>query len=146
MDINLQVQQARSNETESARPITTRPVVTRNKSSRSESVRTVATRTISPAPGLSNSLLATIADSHGRSTTDFVSDRTLENVISQVNETLQNIDRRIEHSVHEETNTILVRVVNSYTGEVIRELPDESRLDVLVSIKEALGINVNTSV
>lgn len=108
--------------------------------------QTIESRTPQVPQGLSNSLLASIAESNGTVVQDMVSNAALDNAVNQANETLQHIGRRIEHSVHEDSRTIIVRVVNSHTGEVIRELPDESRLDALVYLKEALGINVNESV
>ena len=138
MDVNLQTYT-----TDSVAPV--QPDTTRSSVAVAPQPSTQTTSTpVVDVP--SNSLLARIVETNGQSLNDLVSDTALENAVNEVNETMQHIGRRIEHSVHEDTNTIMVRVVNSYTGEVIRELPDESRLDALASLREALGININTAV
>lgn len=44
------------------------------------------------------------------------------------------IRRNLEYSIHEETNRVIAKVTNSETGEVIREIPSEQKLDLLSKI------------
>lgn len=137
MDVQLQTQGV--NRTEIPRQETTRPEVTREPQVQASQAAAVYTPS-------TNSLLASIVESNGRVVNDFVTDAQLDTAVSQINEFLQASGRHLEHRVHEDTNTIMVRVINTYSGEVIRELPDEDRLDALFTIKEALGLNINASV
>ena len=37
------------------------------------------------------------------------------------------LDRKLEFMIHEDTNRVIVKVINNETGEVIREIPREDR-------------------
>jgi uncharacterized FlaG/YvyC family protein len=76
-------------------------------------------------------------------TVESVSDETLDRVIAEANQSLAASNRRLERGVHEATNLIMVRVLDNDTNEVIRELPPESRLDVMAKIVEMAGISVD---
>jgi len=77
-----------------------------------------------------------------------VSDETLDRLVSSINDTLAltAANRRLEHGVHEGTNTILVRVVDSETNEVIREIPPEERVDAMYRLRSALGLTFDQAV
>ena len=124
-----------------------RPETTRTPASRPEVSREVAApaETNYSTPS-TNSLLASIVETNGHIVNDLVTDNQIDSVVADLNQILAESGRQIQHGFHEDTNTILVRVVNTYTGEVIRELPEEDRLDVLFTLREALGLNINASV
>jgi len=67
----------------------------------------------------------------------------LERLLEEANRQMNLSNRRIEHSVHEKTNTILIRVRNTETGELIRELPPEDRLDAAAKVWELMGLMVD---
>ncbi|SFJ26881.1 flagellar protein FlaG [Paenibacillus sp. UNC496MF] len=46
-------------------------------------------------------------------------------------------------SVHKETNTIMIKVMDKDTGELIREIPPEKTLDVAAKLMEVAGILVD---
>lgn len=46
-------------------------------------------------------------------------------------------------SVHKETNTIMIKVMDKDTGELIREVPPEKTLDVAAKLMEIAGILVD---
>lgn len=77
---------------------------------------------------------------------DSVTDSTLNRIVAEANRNLANTNRRLEVGVHEGTNRIMVRVMDSETDEIIRELPPEERLDAITKIKEMVGFNFNHSV
>jgi flagellar protein FlaG len=66
--------------------------------------------------------------------------RMLEAAIEQANRQLLNADRRLEASVHESTNRIMVRVIDTYADEVIMEIPPEQTLDLFAKVLEMAGI------
>jgi flagellar protein FlaG len=51
-----------------------------------------------------------------------------------------------EMRVHEETRSIIVRVLNRETGELIREIPPEKTLDLVVKMMEFAGLLVDERV
>ncbi|MGN8770366.1 flagellar protein FlaG [Paenibacillus barengoltzii] len=51
-----------------------------------------------------------------------------------------------EVSVHEKTNSIMVKVLNKDTGELIREIPPEKTLDLVAKMMEFAGILVDERV
>ncbi|WP_239565907.1 flagellar protein FlaG [Paenibacillus sacheonensis] len=46
-------------------------------------------------------------------------------------------------SVHKETNTIMIKVMDKDTGDLIREIPPEKTLDVAAKLMEIAGILVD---
>ncbi|MNC80112.1 flagellar protein FlaG [compost metagenome] len=51
-----------------------------------------------------------------------------------------------ERSVHQQTNTIVVKVMNKDTGELIREIPPEKILDMVARFMEMNGMVVDEKV
>ncbi len=49
----------------------------------------------------------------------------------------------VEFSVHKETNTIMIKVLNKETNEVIREVPPEKTLDVAAKLMEVAGLLID---
>jgi flagellar protein FlaG len=50
---------------------------------------------------------------------------------------------QMEFSIHEKTKEIMVKVINSDTKEVIREIPQEKILDMVAKMWEMAGILVD---
>lgn len=66
--------------------------------------------------------------------------------IKQANKALEGTNRRFEYSVHEQTNTIMVKVIDTETNEVIREIPPEKILNLIAKLWELAGIIVDEKV
>lgn len=68
--------------------------------------------------------------------------------IKDVNKSIKAYDRRLEYSVHEKTNTIMVKVIDTSDGNerVIREIPPEKILDMVAKMWELAGIIVDERV
>lgn len=49
----------------------------------------------------------------------------------------------VEFSIHEETNAVMIKVINKETNEVIREVPPEKTLDVAAKLMEIAGLLVD---
>ncbi len=67
----------------------------------------------------------------------------LIHAIEKANKSFEPFDRRFEISVHEATNLVMVKVINSTNDEVIREIPSEKVLDLVAYMKEMAGILVD---
>ena len=66
--------------------------------------------------------------------------------IEKANNQFVAYDRKFEFSIHEKTKQIMVKVLDSVTNEVIKELPPEKILDILAGIWEVAGIIVDEKI
>lgn len=62
----------------------------------------------------------------------------LENVVSQLKAYVQNSQRDLNFSVDEATGRVVVKVINSTTDEVIRQIPSEEMLAISRHLLESL--------
>ncbi len=67
----------------------------------------------------------------------------VESAVDSINNAIEHINRALRFSVHEDTQRIIVRVVNQNTEEVIKELPPEAVLDTVARIREMIGLLVD---
>lgn len=72
-----------------------------------------------------------------------ISENDIIEAVDKANRAFTGVDRRFEISVHKETNTIMVKVINSQTDEVIREIPSKKLLDMVAKMWEIAGIIVD---
>lgn len=63
--------------------------------------------------------------------------------IEKANKALQGANTRIEFHIHEKTNSVMVKVINSETDELIREIPPEKILDMAALLWELAGIIID---
>lgn len=63
--------------------------------------------------------------------------------VDKANKALLDSGRRLEFKIHEATKQVMVKVVNSGTGEVVREIPSEKILDMVASMCKTAGILVD---
>ncbi|MGI6123074.1 MAG: flagellar protein FlaG [Acetivibrionales bacterium] len=76
-------------------------------------------------------------------TEEKVSDAFLESAINRANYTFEIQNRSLRFKIHERTNEIIVKVVDSETEEVIREIPPEKLLDMFANMLELAGLIVD---
>lgn len=65
-----------------------------------------------------------------------------EDMVAELNQAkikFESYNTRLEFSIHEKTKQIMCKVINSSTGEVIREVPPQKDLDLLAAILEKVG-------
>ncbi len=72
-----------------------------------------------------------------------VSERVVIEAIQKANKAILGGNRRFEFSIHEQTNEIVVKVYNSDTNELVREIPNEKILDMVAKICEMAGLFVD---
>jgi len=77
--------------------------------------------------------------SWGRSSTQ-VDATQLQKATEVLTEIMEQFQIRISFSLDQDTERMVVRVTNSITGEVIRQIPPEEMLKVLARIDEVLGM------
>ena len=66
----------------------------------------------------------------------------VKNAIAEVNKKM-NQHTRCEFSYHEDTKRVSIKVIDSDTDEVVREIPPEETLDMLSKMWEVAGILVD---
>lgn len=72
-----------------------------------------------------------------------ISDKAVMDAIERVNKAISGSNREFKFSVHQKTNQIMVKVIDSDTKEVIREIPPEKVLDMVAQMWEMAGILVD---
>lgn len=72
-----------------------------------------------------------------------VSERVVIQAIEKANRAISGGNRRFEFSIHEKTNEIMIKVIDSDTNQLIREIPNEKILDMVAKMWEMAGIMVD---
>ncbi len=70
-------------------------------------------------------------------------EKRLEKISERVNVQLKEYDRRLEYRLHEKTNELIIKVIDTTDNSVVREIPSEKLLDYVASIKDKIGINLD---
>jgi len=88
--------------------------------------------------------------SHELTVKDLVSSRDLEvsskgrdkieKTVSELNDFVQNIQRGIQFSLHEETGRSIVIITDKETGDVLRKFPSDEVLAISAHIAETLAV------
>lgn len=76
---------------------------------------------------------------NGENTTE----QQLEDAVKALNETMAIFDRKLQFEIHEETHRIMVRVIDSQSGEVIREIPPQKILDMVGEMWKMIGLLID---
>ncbi len=72
-----------------------------------------------------------------------ISDKAVVEAIEKANKAITGAKTQFEFSIHEKTKEIMVKVIDSETQEVIREIPPEKILDMVAKMWEMAGILVD---
>jgi len=63
--------------------------------------------------------------------------------VEQANRFFLNHHTHLEFSIHKETKAIIVRIVDSETQEVLKEIPPEKLLDLVAKLWEMAGLLID---
>ncbi len=72
-----------------------------------------------------------------------ISEKVVIDAIEKANKAIMGTNTQFEFSIHEKTKQIMVKVVDSESHEVIREIPPEKILDMVAKMWEMAGIIVD---
>ena len=72
-----------------------------------------------------------------------VSEKLVIEAIEKANKAITGSNRKFEFSIHEATKEIMIKVLDSDTNEVVREIPNEKILDMVAKMWEMAGIMVD---
>ena len=64
----------------------------------------------------------------------------VEKATEKLNRLMGIIDKRLEFSVHEKSNRVIVKIIDQTNGEVLDEIPSKRLLDILSSISDMAGL------
>lgn len=67
----------------------------------------------------------------------------LKKAIAEMNKKINNSNEEAVFGVHEDTNRIMIKIMDKETKEVIKEFPPEKTLDMIARIWEMAGILVD---
>lgn len=69
-----------------------------------------------------------------------IGEKRLNDLIEHGNKVLQRLDTHLQWSVHQESHQLIVKVMNTETNEVIREIPPEKYLELVQNLCEQIGM------
>lgn len=72
-----------------------------------------------------------------------ISEKIVIDAIEKANKAISGASRRFEFSIHEKTKAIMIKVLDSDTNQVIREIPPEKILDMVAKMWEMAGLIVD---
>ncbi len=67
----------------------------------------------------------------------------LEEAVEKANRTMETYNTELQFVMHEESGELMVKVIDSRDGSVIREIPPEYVLRLVAHIKKMLGIIID---
>ena len=73
----------------------------------------------------------------------FPGEKQLIDVIEKANKDFKTSNTSLKFSIHEQTKQILVKINDSETKEVVREIPPEKILDMVAAMLERTGLFVD---
>jgi Uncharacterized flagellar protein FlaG len=72
-----------------------------------------------------------------------ISEKAVLNAVEKANKAVSMSGRTFEYSIHEKTKEIMIKVIDSDTKKVIREIPPEKILDMVANMMEMAGLLVD---
>ncbi|MCM3208580.1 flagellar protein FlaG [Paenibacillus illinoisensis] len=69
-----------------------------------------------------------------------VNKQQLDKLIEDGNKVLQRMDTQLRWSVNKESNQMIVKVMDTQTNEVLREIPPEKYLELVQNLCEQVGL------
>ena len=67
----------------------------------------------------------------------------LDKLITDVNHKFKLSNKEFSYDIHEKTNRVTVKIKDSETGKIIKEIPSEESLDLAAKIKEMAGLLID---
>lgn len=71
------------------------------------------------------------------------SEKQIEEAVDSTNKELERLETNLRFSLHKQTKQIMVKIIDTKTEEVIKELPPEKLLDMVASMMVRAGLIVD---
>lgn len=68
---------------------------------------------------------------------------TLKEIIEAINKTLRALKKEIKLKVHEETKRVIIQIIDAKTQQVLKEIPPEKILNLVLNLEKLLGLTVD---
>ncbi len=72
-----------------------------------------------------------------------ISEKVVIDAIEKANKAIMGANKKFEFTIHEKTKEIMVKVIDTDTNEIIREIPNEKVLDMVAKLCEMAGVLVD---
>lgn len=69
-----------------------------------------------------------------------LSEKQVQDAVDSTNKELTKLETNLRFSVHKKTRQIVVKIIDTNTQEVIKEVPSEKILDMVASMMERAGL------
>ncbi|MBM7557280.1 flagellar protein FlaG [Halanaerobacter jeridensis] len=75
-----------------------------------------------------------------------LSQKEFKKVTEKLNETVQTFHEDLQFQIHEETDIMMAKLVNTKKHETIKEMPPKDMLDMLGQIKKMVGLIIDEKI
>lgn len=72
-----------------------------------------------------------------------ISDEELKKAVDKINDQILGVNTRFQYKIHEGTERIMVKLVDTETNTVIKEIPPEKMLDMVAEIWKRVGLIID---
>lgn len=72
-----------------------------------------------------------------------ISKESLDKLITEVNNKFKLVNKEFSYEIHEKTNRVTVKIKDSETGDIIKQIPSEESLDLAAKIMEMVGLLID---
>lgn len=74
---------------------------------------------------------------------DRFSEQQVQDAIDKLNNTIQIFNKRLRLSYHEEAKRFVIKVIDSQTDKIVREIPSKEFVDFLVRLHQMIGVFID---
>lgn len=67
----------------------------------------------------------------------------VEETVDEINARLVKNDKHLEYSFHDKTNTLVVKIIDTSSGEIVKEIPNTKLLEMAASVWERFGLIID---
>lgn len=64
----------------------------------------------------------------------------IRQIVDELSRMARSFNRRLEFSINDETNQVIVKVIDQDSGDVVKQIPPEEVVRVHARIREAIGL------
>lgn len=70
----------------------------------------------------------------------------VEDIVGKLNESASMVQKKLKYKIHDETDRLMVQVLDMETSKVIKEIPPEKVLDMVAKIEEMIGLIIDEKI
>lgn len=97
-------------------------------------------QTISPVPSIRNEKEVQLQYDEAE---ENITNEQLEEAVKKANEHLLGVNAQFQYRIHEGTDRIMVKLIDTESHSVIREIPPEKMLDIVAEIWKRVGLVID---